>query len=201
MSFEEQLLPGENLVILTRQHPLVLFRPVLVNLVVLIILTGLALYLQKGWIAALSTLPLLYLIWEYIEWRRREYIVTNRRVVLQEGILSRSSFDAALDKVNNVYCSHSCLGRLLKYGEVRLETASEQGMSVFSFLLDPIAFRNSILSAKQAYSPSTGTTSSSAPAPVQGIPQLIEELASLRDRGIISEAEFQEKKRSLLEKL
>ena len=127
--------------------------------------------------------------------------MTDRRVVLQEGIFSRSSFDAALDKVNNVYCSRSYLGRLLKYGEVRLETASEQGMSVFSFLLDPLAFRNAILTAKQAYSPSPGTTSSSASAPIQGIPQLIEELASLRDRGIISEAEFQEKKRSLLEKL
>ena len=61
MSFEEQMLPGENLIILARQHPLVLFRPVFLNLIVLTILTGLALHLQKGWIAALSILPLLYL--------------------------------------------------------------------------------------------------------------------------------------------
>jgi hypothetical protein len=33
------------------------------------------------------------------------------------------------------------------------------------------------------------------------IPQLLEELASLRDRGIITESEFQEKKRSLLQKI
>ena len=84
MSFtKEQLLPGENLIFLARQHPLVLFRPVLLNLIALGILVALSIELAKAWIMAFYIAPLLYFLWEFLEWRRREYILTDRRVVRQ----------------------------------------------------------------------------------------------------------------------
>jgi predicted Zn-dependent peptidase len=46
-----------------------------------------------------------------------------------------------------------------------------------------------------------GTNLRTSPATQKSIPQLIEELAALRDRSIITESEFQEKKNALLEKM
>jgi uncharacterized membrane protein YdbT with pleckstrin-like domain len=199
MSFtKEQLLPGENLIVLARQHPLVLFKPVLVNLIALTLLVVLSFHYGRAWILLLYTVPLLYFVWEYLAWHRREYILTDRRVVRQEGVLSISSFDAPLDKINNVYHRQSFLGRLLNYGEVGLETASEEGTTVFDFLSRPLNYKNNIVRQRELY---RTDSIAAGVAPQPNIPQLLEELAALRDRNIITESEFQLKKKALLEKI
>ncbi len=113
-------------------------------------------------------------------------------------MLSVSSFDASLDKINNVYHNQSFLGRLLNYGNVGLETASEAGTTTFELLSQPVNFKNSIVRQRELYR--MDYVSAGRPLP-PNIPQLLEELASLRDRSIITESEFQEKKRSLLQKI
>jgi uncharacterized membrane protein YdbT with pleckstrin-like domain len=199
MSFtEKQLLPGESLIVLTRQHPLVLFKPVFINAIVLAILIGLCVLSAPLWLLALYVIPLLYLIWKLLAWQRKEYILTDRRVVLQEGVLSVSSFDASLDKINNVYHNQSFLGRMLNYGDVGLETASEAGTTTFEFLSQPVSFKNSIVHQRESYRTDSVSAGRSL---TPNIPQMIEELASLRDRNIITESEFQEKKRALLQKI
>lgn len=194
MSFtEDQLLPGEELVILTRQHPLVLFRPAALTLLVL----ALSVLFQKLWIL-LFLLPVLsYFGCRLLAWRRREYVLTDRRVVRQEGVFSTSSIDSPLDKINNVFHRQSLPGRLLRYGDVGLETASEQGTTVFTFLSNPLAFKNAIVRERER----RGSDAHQNDAPHDDIPRMIEDLASLRDRKILSESEFQEKKKSLLQKM
>jgi hypothetical protein len=84
MSFtKKQLLPGEKLIILARQHPLTLFRPILINVIALAILIGISIYSSKFWFLAFYPAPLLYFLWEFFAWRKREYILTDRRVVKQ----------------------------------------------------------------------------------------------------------------------
>jgi uncharacterized membrane protein YdbT with pleckstrin-like domain len=199
MSFtKKQLLPGENLIVLARQHPLVLFRPILINIIALALLIGISVYSGKIWFLAFYLAPLLYFLWEFLAWHKREYVLTDRRVVRQEGVLSISSFDAPLDKINNVFHKQSLMGRLLNYGEVGLETASEQGTTIFDFLSHPLDFKNCIVSQRElCKADSRSAVGNSLPT----VPQLIEELASLRDRNIITESEFLEKKRALLEKI
>jgi uncharacterized membrane protein YdbT with pleckstrin-like domain len=199
MSFtKKQLLADEKLVILARQHIIVLLKPFLLNILILALLIWLSIYLKRAWFLAFYIAPLVYFFWEYIAWHSRQYILTDRRVVIQEGVISIASFDAPLDKINNVFHEQSLMGRLLKYGRVGLETASEQGTTIFEFLSKPLDFKNHIVRQREL----CRSVSSYAGVVAQpGIPQLIEELASLRDRNIISETEFQEKKRALLEKI
>ena len=199
MSFtKNQLLPGENLILLSRQHPLVLFKPVFVNAIALALLIGIWIYSKQPWFLAVYTIPLVYLIGKVLSWRKKEYILTDHRVVLHEGVLSTFSFDASLDKINNVYHNQSLMGRLLNYGDVGLETASEAGTTTFEMLSHPVGFKNSIVQQRELYR--TDFSAAGRPLP-PNIPQLIEDLASLRDRNIITESEFQEKKQSLLQKI
>jgi uncharacterized membrane protein YdbT with pleckstrin-like domain len=197
MSFaKRQLLPGEDIIVLARQHPLVLFRAALLNLLALVLLAGLSTVTGQVWFLSFFLAPLAYFFWEFWTWRNREYILTDRRVVKQEGVFSVSSFDTPLDKINNVFHRQSFIGRLLHYGEVRLETASEEGITHFEFLSRPVDFKNSVVRQRELYRAELG----SAPAPPD-IPRLIEELDSLRSRNIITAEEFEDKKRALLEKL
>jgi uncharacterized membrane protein YdbT with pleckstrin-like domain len=199
MSFtKKQLLQGEQLVILARQHLLVLFWPLLLNLIVLALLIGLSAYTHRTWFLAFYLAPLLYFFWEYMAWRKREYILTDHRVVRQEGVFSISSFDAPLDKINNVYHNQSFIGRLLGYGNVGLETASEKGTTTFAFLSNPVSFKNHIVRQRELYRADSVAAGYIAQP---SVPQLLGELASLRDRNIITESEFQEKKKALLLKI
>jgi hypothetical protein len=87
---------------------------------------------------------------------------------------------------------------LLKYGQVGLETASEQGTTVFDYLTRPLDFKNAIVHQRELYrGPGGPANAGSQPS----IPQLIQELASLRERNVITADEFEAKKRSLLDKL
>ena len=199
MSFtKDQLLPGESLIILTHQHPIVLMRPVLLNIVSIAVLVALALNIRQYWLIIFYLVPATYLLWEVLVWRAREYVVTDHRVVKQDGVFSITSFDASLDKINNVFHEQNLVGRLFKYGTVGLETASEQGTTVFEYIPRSVDFKGKIVRQREMYRSVAGVQIAGSK---QDIPHMLEELASLRDRGIITPQEFEEKKKVLLDKI
>jgi uncharacterized membrane protein YdbT with pleckstrin-like domain len=186
-------------VILAHQHWLVLLKPILLNVAALAVFAGISYTLNNPVFLAFQIFPLAFLGWEVLVRRSREYVLTDHRVVKQEGIFSISSFDASLDKVNNTFHEQNLFGRLFNYGNVGLETASEQGTTVFSFIPNPLNFKNSLVRQRELYK--SMADKQSPPQSRESIPRLIEELASLRDRQLISSAEFEEKKKALLGKL
>ncbi len=196
---KDQLLPGEKLIMLAHQHYMVLLRAILINVAALVVLVGLSMVLKQPLVLLFYLFPLALLLWEILVRQNREYILTDHRVVKQEGVFAISSFDASLDKINNVFHEQSLLGRIFKYGDVGLETASEQGTTVFYQIPDPVAFKNCIVHQRELYK-SLADKNLGEPSR-EDIPRLIQDLASLRDRQIISETEFEEKKKALLGKI
>ncbi len=197
---KDQLLPGETLIVQVHQHFLVLLRPILLNIVIAVVLVGLvsAIPQHPYWLLLFYIAPLAYLLWEVYVRSQREYVVTDRRVVKQEGVFAVHSFDASLDKVNNVFHEQTLLGRLFNYGLVGLETASEQGTTVFDYIPDPVRFKNSIVAQRERR---TAGGPVSQPRSREDIPRLLEQLADLRDRKILSPEEFEAKKKALLDQL
>jgi uncharacterized membrane protein YdbT with pleckstrin-like domain len=200
MSFtKKQLLPGEQLILLARQHPITLFRPVLLNVACAAILIGLTYaYPQYAWMLLFYLIPLSVLLWELLVRKNREFIITDKRVVRNEGVFSHSSFDAPLDKINNVFHEQTLFGRIFRYGKVGLETASEQGTTIFDLIPNPVEFKNCIVSQREWNRPAPAQAASSTR---QDIPRLLDDLAALRDRNVITAAEFEQKKKALLDKL
>ncbi|PYU89027.1 MAG: hypothetical protein DMG08_23285 [Acidobacteria bacterium] len=205
MSFtKNQLLPGESIVLIAHQHALVLLKPILVNVVAAMVLVGISatlgisVVLNNYPFLLFYLVPLAYLCWEISVRKNREYVITNRRVVKQEGVVAVSSFDAPLDKINNVFHEQSALGRILGFGDVGLETASEQGTTQFRMIANPVAFKNCIVQQREAYRISSQGSGGSGR---EDIPRLLRDLAQLRDRNVITAEEFEVQKRRLLEKL
>ena len=79
---KEQLLPGENLIALAHQHPVVLTKMILLNIVSAAVLIALS-FTQQWWFIFFDLAPLACLLWKLLVRQRREFIITDRRVVRQ----------------------------------------------------------------------------------------------------------------------
>ncbi len=82
-------------------------------------------------------------------WRTQEFLVTNRRLVLAWGVLSKSVSDSSLEKINDAQLEISLLGRLLDYGQLKVLTAAPlQGADYLDRLNHAKAFKKVMMTAK-----------------------------------------------------
>jgi uncharacterized membrane protein YdbT with pleckstrin-like domain len=63
----------------------------------------------------------------FLRWFTTRYILTNRRFVLREGILSRSGRDIPLARVNDVSFHHNLIQRIFGTGTLVVESGGERG--------------------------------------------------------------------------
>lgn len=114
-----------------RRHWTILLRPglrgggVFAVLVWLLFLTG-----GRGPVAGLLTvgigLTLCWLGWHVAQWRLDRFVVTDKRVVLLSGLLTRRVAMMPLIKVTDMTYERSWLGQLLGYGAFVLESAGQE---------------------------------------------------------------------------
>ena len=98
----------------------------------------------------LLLIPLLRMGWAYLVWTNHKCVVTTRRVLQMDGVLSKEVVDALLDQVNDVKTEQSLLGRMFDYGDVEILTANEVGNNVFRHIAHPLRCKTMMLDAKQA---------------------------------------------------
>ena len=169
------------------------------------------------WIAI--TIGVLGVGWYVLEWRAERYLVTTRRVIEAGGVLTKYTRDTSLPAISDMIVGHPWLGRIVGYGELDLLTASEAGTSKIRFLPHADDFKKTLLDAKHEYELDVGggravqqaVAASSPPPPSTPQPpaglsadeldSALSRLADLRDRGLITQEEFDEKKRELLDRL
>lgn len=209
MGYLETLLgEKESIVFKTRQHWMVIWGTVFVNGLLFLIILAISLVFvpTTSGLSSLGLLLLLFpgyrLIIDLLNWWNEVYVVTNRRVIQLEGIFNKRSIDSSLEKVNDVLLDQSVLGRVLNYGTVEILTASEAGRNTFHRVADPVLFKKTMLNQK-ARMEQLGDFHRRAeePAGETDIPRLISELDQLRQKGLITQEEFEREKSQLLEKL
>lgn len=196
----------EQIVLVTRQHWLVLAEAIIAEVLLLIGIVALVTLLLTTWVVnplvalgyLLVLLPILALTRDVLAWANRKYVVTTRRVIQISGVVNKNVLDSSLEKVNDVRLEQSAFGRLLGYGDVEILTASELGSNRFSRIGDPIRFKTAMLNAKERLEREMVVT----PAAVgRDVPSLIAALDMLRQQGVLTEEEFNRKKAELLAKL
>lgn len=85
----------------------------------------------------------------YWKWRTQEFLVTNRRLVLAWGILSKSASDSSLEKINDAQLRITVLGRILDYGHLTVLTAAPLvGADMLRRLNHAKAFKKVMMTAK-----------------------------------------------------
>jgi uncharacterized membrane protein YdbT with pleckstrin-like domain len=67
------------------------------------------------------------LIWGFVTRLATRYTITNRRLTIELGILSREQHQTRLERVQNVNTTQTVLERMLRVGTVDFDTAAESG--------------------------------------------------------------------------
>jgi uncharacterized membrane protein YdbT with pleckstrin-like domain len=125
---DDLLVAGERVLLHDHPHWRVLLGPVVAFLATV----GAAGYVLaalggRGWPVTVGVAALLVLwlaVLPVVRWRTTHLVVTDRRVLLREGVLSRQDIDVPLDRVSGVSTRRSLPGRLLGYGTLVVETES-----------------------------------------------------------------------------
>jgi uncharacterized membrane protein YdbT with pleckstrin-like domain len=159
--------------------------------------------------SVISLIVLISALVDYMRWNNEQYVVTDQRVIQLRGILNKAVIDSSLDKINDVELRQSWLGRMFDYGTIEILTASDVGINQMRRIAHPLDFKRAMLDAKRNYAHGYGYLDPQAVAaytqpsaqPSGDLQQTLQKLADLRDQGLLSQAEFDAKKRELLSRV
>jgi uncharacterized membrane protein YdbT with pleckstrin-like domain len=138
--FPDNILDDDEAVVLDlRPH----WRRIAMPVVLVPIVVGLASYLwfvvphgstRKPLRIAVLVVAVLVLLWwslrPWLRWMTTRYVMTDRRVVVRTGVLSRNGRDVPLSRVNDVSFQHTVIERLFGSGTLVVESAGERGQVV-----------------------------------------------------------------------
>jgi membrane protein YdbS with pleckstrin-like domain len=203
---ESLLGENERIVLITRQHWFLMISAIIAELIAtIVIIAAVTLALPFNPLIALGyivlILPVGHGIYDFLRWWNVEYVVTNRRVIHLSGVLNKNVTDSSLEKVNDVKMEQSVFGRIFDYGDVEILTASEMGINLFKRIGDPVRFKTAMINAKEHLGSDEEAPRPSPHSPGRTVPELIAELDQLRKQGVLSNEEFEAKKRELLAKI
>lgn len=205
MGFPEDALAGhETLVLNLHPHGWVLLKPgglvvlasalgvaalVLDLHIVILVLAALAIVAAVGWFLS-----------RFAIWYATYFVLTSDRVMYRAGVLTRESIEIPLERINTVFTTQSLFERLLRIGDLEIESASTDGAQRFNDIRRPADVQKEIY-VQMEDNENRKYDRIGAGHGGSSIADQINQLASLRDQGHISEAEFQAKKTELLGRL
>ncbi|HEX2054112.1 MAG TPA: PH domain-containing protein [Actinomycetota bacterium] len=131
---QRYLAAGERILLTTRRHPVLLVKPVAKWIASLLAVGLISFVLTEGrpipildtivlWLALAMTA---YTAYKALDWWRTFYVVTDERVLLMRGVFSVNVSAVRLARVTETSFNRTLWGRLLGYGELKLDTPGEQ---------------------------------------------------------------------------
>lgn len=101
-----------------------------------------------AWMAALwGVLAVFFVRWA-LHMITTEFAVTNQRVILKRGLITRYTRELTIDSVESVALHQSVLGRLFNFGSLTI-TGTGDALIKFPPMAQPVAFRRAIESNRQ----------------------------------------------------
>jgi uncharacterized membrane protein YdbT with pleckstrin-like domain len=208
MSYIRKLLgQDETILFEARRHAFVLLGMILKELIFLaVLIVGWIVFIDYGqefvWIKfvilALALFVVISMLVDWVRWNNEVFYVTNRRVIHCSGVLSKKVLDSSLSKINDVIMDQSVLGRVFNYGTIRILTATEEVINRVDRIARPLEFKKAMLGAKAGMEP---LVSSATPVSTSSASQLLEELAQLKAKNLISDDEYNEKRKEILKRM
>lgn len=93
----------------------------------------------------------LFLTLRWLRWHYTTFTLTDRRVMVGTGVLSRHTESIALDRVQDTAVRQSLLARLFRAGDLEIESAGRDGSEVLARIHDPQGFSSDLLNAVEAH--------------------------------------------------
>lgn len=148
--------------------------------------------------------------WVYVQWTTTNFVVTSERVVSRTGVISKAGIEIPLDRINTVFFNQSIFERIIGAGDLGIESAGEGGRQQFSDIRRPNLVQNEIYrqvegledrKLRRLGQAASGAVTAVPAEPKLSIPEQIEKLDQLRRQGVVTDEEFEAKKRELLDRM
>lgn len=220
MAFDRKLLnPSEEILLDLRPHWWTITPQVGIVVLALIVLgvaTAFGAPTIVLWvIVAGLVLTLLNLAWAWVNWNGVNFVITTDRLIFRQGVFSKAGIEIPLERINTVLFAQSLFERVVGSGDLTVESAGEGGQQHFANVRRPKLVQQEIYRAIEINKNQEFTAMAEANAALAqphagaqpavaaalSIPEQIEQLDQLRIRGVITEAEFQTKKKDLLDRM
>jgi len=218
---EIDLMPNEKMILASNPHWFYFWKQVaaaagLIGLLLLLALIDVDwLNTIIWWVFVIAIVVLLLdLLYEFVQWKTTRFAITDQRVAYQSGIFRRRGVSIPLNRINNVNFYQSAIARMLNNGVVTIESAGETGDSVFENIPDPEKVRALIFeqveadeqadSDRDAASLAKALREQQAVSPADSPVPATERLAQLdqlRAQGLVTDEEYQAKRRKILDEL
>ena len=154
----------------------------------------------NGWISwATLLLPVLGFLWFlklFTQWRTTNFVITTDRLIYRHGVVAKKGMEIPLERINNIASNQSVFERILRVGDLQIESGGEDGRQTISNVSKPFEIQNRIYAEVERSK--TRDLDRAAGARTLSIPEQIEKLADLVTKGIVTQAEFDAKKTQLL---
>jgi uncharacterized membrane protein YdbT with pleckstrin-like domain len=204
MPFPQRLLTSdEELVLDLRPHWIALVGPVAVTILLVAGVSYALATIDTGivrWIVAglAVFLFIAYPVRRFIQWATSHFVVTNERLIHREGLIAKNSMEIPLDRINDVRFHQNVFERLIGAGDLIIESAGTRGQEVFSNVRHPENVQKVVYERSEGHTMKLqGAGVPAAPA-APSVTEELQRLADLKDRGAITEEEFQAQKARLL---
>jgi uncharacterized membrane protein YdbT with pleckstrin-like domain len=147
-------------------------------------------------IGLVTAIWLVALLAKVAQWRTTHFVLTNDRLIVRSGVLSKQGREIPLERVNDLTYHQSLFERLVGAGDLMIESAGERGQDRFARIPHPARAQQLVYTEMEANRHRvSGVHIEQQEA---SIPDQIADLAKLRDQGVVTDAEFQAKKAELL---
>jgi len=202
MAFPTKLLhEGEEVVVDLVPHWSTLAGPGAATLGALILTIGL--YAVSHWAAVVGAVLLIgAAVWLGARALSRHFTnltVTTTRLVHRDGIVAKHAKEIPLERITNIESRQSVFERMIGAGDLVIESAGKDSREVFSHMPHPGRIQNVVYQQMEA---NQGRQADRMAGRHElSVPEQLEKLAELRDRGILTPAEFETKKQQLLDRL
>ncbi|NDV56675.1 PH domain-containing protein [Bacteroides sp. 519] len=141
---ETNLQPGEEIKYVAKLHFFLFMQPVILLLIGVFLMTAPKEVLPVIYYAGLLMLffGLVSLVQRILVKIGSTYAVTNKRVILKTGVISRRAVELVLAKCEGLHINQSILGRIFGFGTITVTTGG--ATSSYPYIANPLAFRREI---------------------------------------------------------
>lgn len=204
-----QLKKNEKVILTIRKHWFVLLKPILLTLILLIV--AMAGYNSEfgNFFLIGAGLTVVWFIYRILDRNTNLWAVTNLRIIDEYGVFSNNSKETPLDKINNISYRQPLLGRMFNYGDVQIQSAAESGSTTHKMVERPKVLKDTITQYQERYKQKQIKEQAQSLANAVGgqktsvgvdISEELTKLHDLKEKGIITEDDFQKGKDKILNK-
>ena len=89
-------------------------------------------------------LSLGWLLRRYARWATTSFVLTSHRLIHRSGVVAKQGREIPLDHINDISYKQTIFDRIIRAGDLVIESAGERGQEVFPDLPKPGLIQNEI---------------------------------------------------------